>query len=652
MDVKITDLPMRKSNRRFREDIQWLRGLAVFMVVLFHTKTEFFPNGYLGVDVFFVVSGYVVAPLLFEIYSENNFKKTLFKLSYFYKRRFFRLAPTFSLVIFSSALLVFLLASPSEHARIARQGLYSLFLVGNVGAAKFSADYFAPIPNPLIHTWSLAVEEQYYIFAPIFIGLLALIKRFAITIAFLCLFLTFSFLTFLNLNPQQGGALFGFSNSIDFAYYSVISRFWQFALGLLVFLILDRLNPPKKSPYLGLAISILLAGILMSPIGIDPKLASTISTLMTTATIFFGVNNLKPALITKALSYLGYRSYSLYLVHMPLLYIAKNSPLLGIGEDMDRKVQSVLALLLSLVLSAFLYERIETRYLLDNVLREYNPSSTLKRVTILSLTTPLLFLVVMNLGTENRYWGLVKDLDKPPYAGELDPKCERDSEDGPLCSYLVRGAQTTVLLIGDSHAAHYSEALLAAANREKWNTVIWTHRGCIVTFKLESSFSTSNSCLKVNQKMLAWVKSERPEAVIISQYVRKEFNQKLIRESILEIKKYVQKIALVENNPVFPDENDFMVSRPILMKQYNPPKKFRLSEMQNQDLLTSTEMMKWARSNSIEPLYIHQLFCDSFFCRRHDGSGWLYFDDDHLSVLGAGKATPIFRDFLAREPSS
>jgi peptidoglycan/LPS O-acetylase OafA/YrhL len=158
------------SSTKYRKDIQALRGMAVLAVVLFHSKDDFFPLGYLGVDVFFVISGFVVTPLILRIFTkppEQKINWRFYNLRLFYERRFWRLAPALASTLFTSAALIFLFGPISDHQKFIDQGIATLFLIGNIGAYRYSESYFSPNPNPLIHTWSLSVEEQIYIFLPL-----------------------------------------------------------------------------------------------------------------------------------------------------------------------------------------------------------------------------------------------------------------------------------------------------------------------------------------------------------------------------------------------------------------------------------------------------------------------------------------------------
>ena len=168
-----------RNQSKIRKDIQALRGIAVIAVVLFHARESSFKLGFLGVDVFFIISGFVVMPLILRIF-ENTTRPldVLQNLLSFYKRRFFRLIPALGVTLSISAPLILFLGNVGDHQRFARQGIATLLLIGNIGAFKYSGNYFSPNPNPLIHTWSLSVEEQIYLILPVLVLLVFLFSRF------------------------------------------------------------------------------------------------------------------------------------------------------------------------------------------------------------------------------------------------------------------------------------------------------------------------------------------------------------------------------------------------------------------------------------------------------------------------------------------
>ena len=155
---------MRKDLHR--TDLQYMRGIAVILVLLFHAKVPYFGFGYVGVDIFFLISGYVVTEKIIKLYSDNDgaFAK---KYWGFIKRRVWRLAPPLAAVVSAFTITFMFLAPQQQQERILGQGFYSIFMVGNFGAYKYQGDYFSSLVNPFVHTWSLGVEMQLYLTIPL-----------------------------------------------------------------------------------------------------------------------------------------------------------------------------------------------------------------------------------------------------------------------------------------------------------------------------------------------------------------------------------------------------------------------------------------------------------------------------------------------------
>jgi len=220
----------------FRSDIQVLRGIAIILVLLFHLPSKAFQFGYLGVDVFFVVSGYLIAPRILALFDETPNMTLLSKnISRFTQNRIRRLAPAFAITLLIFLPLLLLVGDINLQNIIVRQAIAGSFILGNFGAYKFGGDYFRPgIENPLVHFWSLSVEEQIYIFLPTSFILLFIVnrKRFKQNgrLLFVLLFLFSLFLTFYS---EYLNSLYShfFAVPDSFSFYSPITRFWEFAAG-------------------------------------------------------------------------------------------------------------------------------------------------------------------------------------------------------------------------------------------------------------------------------------------------------------------------------------------------------------------------------------------------------------------------------------
>ena len=602
-------------------------------------------------DVFFVISGFVVTPLILRIFADQtNGAARLSSLRYFYKRRFYRLAPALAVTLTISAVTIFLLGPSVDHQRFSRQGIATLLLTGNVGAYKYSGDYFSPAPNPLVHTWSLSVEEQIYIFLPLalIVSLHNRSRIFKITSIVLLLTTAISFVSFLFptiLQPLYSRA--GIASASQFSFYSPIDRIWQFTLGGLGYLLINRHHNHKLkfSKSTDFVVAIAVFTVMFSPLNMSLKVGSIFASMIAVTALVFKSLDLLPEILKSKLEWFGDRSYSIYLVHMPLLYISKYSPVTQIGNSENRIVQSTIAVGASILLGALSYSKIENRYR-NTGKSDFSYLKTVLFTLVVTLTIPLALFAGMDIGVKKHYWGLDRNISQPPYAGTLDPKCLRDSEMGPPCTYANVVSSNTVLLLGDSHAGHISQAVVDAAMNSNWHAVVWTHGGCPVQFRRSIKEQVTDNCLVINNQMRNWVLKNKPKAIIISQFVRSDSSQGDLRNALLTLQLIVPNILLIENNPIFPDGKDFMISRPPFMSIYQPRKSFRLSEMQINDRNASNNLANWARKNKILTISFNSIFCTKENCTRHLGSDWLYRDNNHFSVAGAELTIPQITAFL------
>lgn len=274
----------------------------------------------------------------------------------FYVRRFFRLAPALIVTLLVSAGFILLLAPISDHRSFYSQGLYTLFLLGNVGAFRNSGDYFNPNINPLIHTWSLSVEEQIYILLPLLMIMLFTKFKKVPSLKFF-LFLTCLSL-FLYLYPNIF-VTFGLGN--EFVFYSPVSRLWQFTLGGLTFLI-SRSHKYFQFQFKIFYLSLPLIFILLySPFKIDLNIAVLLSTFTAAALITTKGLDLMPKIIGAVLIWIGDRSYSIYLLHMPIIYLSNYQDILLLNFWGDR-ILRILALVFILLFANLMYTRVENRF--------------------------------------------------------------------------------------------------------------------------------------------------------------------------------------------------------------------------------------------------------------------------------------------------
>ncbi len=341
-------------NFKYRPDIDGLRAIAVISVVIYHAgfkiilndkEFDLLPGGYLGVDIFYVISGYLITFLILE-----NIKNNTFSFLNFYERRARRLFPALFVVIFSSLIAGYFFMLPEQFKNLSSSGLSSLLFVSNFWF-HLADNYFTDASSlkPLLHTWSLSVEEQYYlIFPPVLYFLHKKKKKiFFFLITLICFSLIFS---------QIGSNYFK-----DFNFYNLLSRIWEIAFGALIAYYHQNKKFEKIKSYNEIIMIISLCFILI-PFFIFDKFTPhpsilTIFTVFGTGTIIFLRNNnglIKSILSSKYLVGIGLISYSLYLWHYPILAFKKiKSQNLS---EFDKLEAIFLAIIISLI-SFFLIEK-------------------------------------------------------------------------------------------------------------------------------------------------------------------------------------------------------------------------------------------------------------------------------------------------------
>tara|TARA_R110002012_G_scaffold318610_1_gene537367 strand:- start:215 stop:2113 length:1899 start_codon:yes stop_codon:yes gene_type:complete len=439
------------KKRSFRADIQGLRALAVLSVVIFHISPYHLPGGYLGVDIFFVISGYLIIGQLWR-----SIKTDTFSFATFYANRFKRLLPALLTVLTISSILAFYLLLPYEYEKYVYSLTSSLLYFSNFlfysQSGYFSHDLELA---PLLHTWSLSVEEQFYLLFPF---ILILISKFTkIQTRALALLMGIAVLSLL-----ASHLLLSIDASLSF--FSSPTRFWQFILGGLV-AIADK--PKLSSVVRNFLVFVSLSVIVTSFFVFDkntpfPGIYALPITLATVAVILANVQKgaLNWLLSNKLSQFFGNTSYSFYLWHWPVIVFYK---ILFLGNY--SKIDQVAVFSISLILAVLTY------YLIEEPSRKLSFNNSKKKLITSAFGTSLLVIVVASLF-------LPIQRDNYPSKVSLYEKVHRDKgitfrEEKCFltptvtstsnfskfdCIKTVDG-KTNVLLLGDSHAAMWYSAL-------------------------------------------------------------------------------------------------------------------------------------------------------------------------------------------------
>jgi peptidoglycan/LPS O-acetylase OafA/YrhL len=648
------------NRRKYRRDIQVLRGIAVLAVVLFHAEESRFPLGYLGVDVFFVISGFVVTPLILRIFTDQPRGRHLSSLRQFYRRRFYRLAPALAVTLAISGMLMFFFGPIADHKRISGQGIATLLLLGNVGAYKDSSDYFNPNPNPLLHTWSLSVEEQIYIFLPFILVVILhnhkdFKKSIAVVLAFIGAISFFSFLFPTVLQPLYSRA--GVEYASQFSFYSPFERIWQFAVGGITFFLLDQYQNCSRKPPKSVLVFTTFALILFlfGPMHINQKSSSILASFFAVIVILSKCLNVLPDFFVKKLEWVGDRSYSIYLIHMPLFYLATHSPVIQIGGTKNQLIQSAIAVVTSIFLGALSYSKIEMKY---RNLGKFDPVrlKTVAGSFLATLFIPLAIFVILDRSAE---FGLKnKELPVPSKTlpWDWDKSCRllflsSDVKSNP-CKYGNHDSGKSILLIGDSHAASISRAIISLGRSNNLDTYIKTFPGCSFVldksdFRSQYSYSyLTTDCLQHNKSILDFVKYRKPTVIIYMQ-----------RSSSIMIYPNDTKSRTLYNQMVSKNLEVLMKEK-IKMIHIGSTPEFLPITTRIQDLLNMKNRFSdipfednsfWER-NKVTNYYLNTLdiFCPGKVCRNNSTRGWLFHDSDHLSEIGADRLIPELDPLLQK----
>ena len=298
----------------YRKDIDGLRGLSIILVLLFHAKIPFFSGGFLGVDIFFVISGYLITSIIIKLH-----KKKKFEINYFYERRIRRIIPALYIVLIFLSVYTFFFQSPYFSKDLSQSIFFTPIFLQNFLNIYESSQYFnlAYDFKSLGHTWSLSIEEQFYMIYPIFFLLvLKFFKTYLRYFISLLFIISLIYYLYLGLDGHQQNLLFFFTPS----------RIWEILSGCIVALNFTKVKKPR-------IINLVALILIIFPIFfiniIDLQYVLRILVVIGASLLLIETYNVKECPIskllkTKYLVFIGIISYSLYLWHVPIYSIYRD----------------------------------------------------------------------------------------------------------------------------------------------------------------------------------------------------------------------------------------------------------------------------------------------------------------------------------------
>jgi peptidoglycan/LPS O-acetylase OafA/YrhL len=484
--------------------IQGLRALAALLVTIFHARLV--PGGFIGVDIFYVISGYLITGLILREIENTG---TL-NLQSFYQRRIKRLLPTSVFVLFVTAIVgMFVLPAITRDA-LGRDLFAAATYISNYLFAWWQNDYqnLNATPSPFIHYWSLAVEEQFYAVWPIFILFLSRYGKRAVLYG---VAISSALSLLLSIYQTQTSPIW--------AFYSLPTRAWELGVGALLLFVPENIWKNRFIPWLG------LVGIAISAFNFDEN------------TAFPGINAVLPVAATALLigsisiwprffndlsnnrisQWLGAISYPLYLWHWPALVL----PSSALGRPL-RVRERIFCILLTIILAHFTSKYIEQpirhKKIEGKKIYLFFAATTAASLVAGLIITSTASSMISVKGTNYKF-NLVDVMEKPAVYGDNCHSNYGETESGE-CTYGDLTSKTTIVLYGDSHAAQWFPALEELANERGFKLVSLTKSACpsVDVPRADQGAFKNVHCEKWRDNSIKRIKKLQPAAVIMSSF--------------------------------------------------------------------------------------------------------------------------------------
>lgn len=645
----------------YRPDIDGLRGIAVALVVLYHANPAWLPGGYIGVDVFFVISGYLITKI---IHGESA--KGAFSYGNFYRRRIKRLLPAFSVVVAATLALSLWLSLP-DHLVDTGQSIIAAGLFATNFLFWSEANYFAGAAEikPLLHSWSLAVEEQFYFVYPVLLLLALKVSRARGALVITAIIFTLSLAASALLTPVFPEA----------AFFLLPFRAWELMLGSL--LAITALQPPASAllrnglVVIGLAM-IALAGGLYSSATVFPGIAALLPVAGSALAIYAGAGTggaSRALLQNGPLVFLGRISYSLYLWHWPLLAFARYR---NVGEP---DIGLIVALVVLAVILAWLsYRFVEQPFRSPERWPGYRPF-------VFALASSGLMvaaggIIVHGKGLPQRFDSEVSELigtraDRDRRGGCM-ANADKPRDPADPCLYGDAGKRPSIALWGDSHAHALVDSLGRVAAQRGESLLFFGYAGCPPI--TEVTVPEDPGCEAYSRGALARILADSEVRTVVlfarhAAHLRGDTGALGPAEGAFppaafpafpedeRVKRYFAALEAMTARLQAAGKQVVLV-QPVPETGYDIPRIAALLAMQGDSItrFTRPRAQYEARQEGIRSAIAaiaarHDArlvdpaawICDTRVCRVEQDGQLLYYDDDHLTSFGA---TRLARDIL------
>jgi peptidoglycan/LPS O-acetylase OafA/YrhL len=613
-------------SNRYRADIDGLRAISIIGVIVYHLDKSILPGGFAGVDVFFVVSGYLITKILLEDYINGKFN-----IINFWVRRSLRLLPAMYLMLVVTSIISFLIYRPAELVIFSKAGISTILYYSNIYFAR-NVNYFDPEldSHPLIHTWSLSVEEQFYFIAPILV-IISIRNKFNKNILYIVILLSAISLLFNFLWP--------FKNTVA-QFYLLPTRGWELCVGAICAIVLRDFEIEKFRMVFSIIrffalLIIILFFVLYNQIDYYPNFLTLIPVAATSIILLEMKNDFTEKFLSfKLLVKIGLMSYSLYLWHNPIFAFSNQFEKLYISNI---TIKNILMVVLTLIISFYSWKYIE--------LPSRNGANKRLKISLITLTFVILIiyflLTIMTHGFINRYPVKSKEIASLNFSEEgkfVEERFKILSNN----EFFSKSDKRKILLVGDSFAQDLINIVENSSANEKIEVLtLYISARCgnlVLPFEKFSNkisltdhkYCPAESAL-VNNERFRLLAPNANEIWFASAW--SEWQSDLIGESLKFLKNNITDARIV----VFGKKDLGKVDLRVLLKM-DPEK---MIKMQGSESLNNLKINKSLQENVQkygEYFDIQAIAChgDNGLCRLFNDNGNLIsYDGHHLTKSGA-----------------
>lgn len=644
--------PETRPPSRYRPEIAGLRALAVVCVVLCHLKIAYFDGGFVGVDIFFVISGFLISKHI-----TAEIRNGEFRFSEFYLRRARRILPALLFTTFASFFAGLLWLDPLSFRALAKETTHALLSISNIQYWRESKEYFAQAAEhlPLLHIWSLSLEEQFYLFWPAFLLIASrYVRLWKAVIAIGALSL--------------GGCVLVMQHDPQAAFFLMPLRIFEFAVGALCAVGESRLSLGKKhleAASLAGICAIVASVVFFTPGTPLPGLASLLPCIGTAFVIHAGSRQLAARILSSpAAQYVGAISYSLYLCHWPILFFARYI----FGPDAET-LSAKSIMLIVMVLVAIGMERFVERPF-------RTPPNSLPRQSIQRYVGLIAsFALVSHLAFAQDGWAW-RLTPRQQRLAELQSFGVRPCKGAPLerCDFGSSQGTQSLELMGDSFAHQYVAGLDPLLKPMGLRGAVTIVGGCPMLIGLLLKDSGVEFCQKAHSDVFSRLSQNTTRVVLAQAWAMYSDERTMsdndmtrpsstgfvaleaaLRRTLDFLAKNGRRVLIIGSQvyPTCPIDKASM-SRGPLWRNPPPPCPPQLKAHALQSGQVINDMLQRVRidyPSNVSLLLPANRLCGDLTCPVVLDDAWLYIDQGHFSVAGSifmvERSEPDFRALLA-----